>query len=426
MTAEKSVAARRGKRVVVLGAGFAGLFAVVEFEKLCGHVPELEVTLVDRYNYHMFVPLLYHVATGGADGECICFAIRSLLRNGGAVPPVLFRESEVLGIDLSTRTVATDHGDLGFDYLVLALGSTSNYYGIPGVGQNIIPLKTIQDGVALHNRILESFEAAIHEPDEDRRRALLTFVVVGGGATGAELCSTMALFVFKTLPHDFPTLASQARVVLVEATDSLLRGMRPALGRMTLARLEKMGVEVMLNCHVAAVSKEGIAAEDGRHVATRNVVWVAGIKLVPLADGLPVEKAKDGRIIVNEYLEVPSAPGLYVVGDSAYALQRGTATAYPPTAQSAVRMGRTCGRNVVAAMIGSSPRRFDYHYKGDIVFLGRNYAVGEFLGQVISGFPAFFLYQAYHLVSLMGFRKKIITLIDWAYDYFYSRSTEKV
>ncbi len=419
-------AASHGKRVVILGAGFAGLFAAVEFEKLCGQVRDLEVTLVDRYNYHMFVPLLYHVATGGTDDECICFAIRALLRNGGAVPPIMFRESEVTRIDLNAKTIATDHGELRYDYLVFAPGSTSTYYGIPGVEQNIIPLKTINDGTALHNRILESFEAALLETDEQKRRELLTFVIIGGGATGVELVSTMALFVFNTLPHDFPTLVTQARVVLVEATDSLLRGMRPQLGRMTLSRLEKMGVEVMLSCHVAAVSPQGIEAKDGRRVATRNVVWVAGIKPVPLAEGLPVAKAKDGRIVVDEFLEVPSVPGLYVAGDCAYALQRGTTVAYPPTAQSAVRMGKTCARNIVASITGSSLRPFGYHYKGDIVFLGRNYAVGEFFGKVISGFPAFFLYQAYHLVSLMGFRKKLVTLIDWAYDYFYSRSTEKV
>ncbi len=417
--------AKQGKKIVILGAGFAGLFAAVELEKLCRRLPDVEVTLIDRDNFHMFVPLLYHVGSGGIEPGNICFPIRGILRNGGTVPPVMFRECEVTGIDLRNKKVTTDRGEFDYDYLVFALGSTTNYYGIPGLEEHILPLKTIEDGSLIHNKLLESFEMALVETDEKKRRELLTFVIVGGGATGVELCSTMALFIFRTLPRNFPTLISESRLILAEASGSLLHVMRREVGQLAQKRLEKLGVEVILNCHVAEATAEGIKTKDGREIRSRTVIWVGGIKSIPLAQDLPLEKAKDGRIIVKNNLEVASVPGLYVVGDLAYALQKNSSQAYPPTAQTAVRMGITCARNIVGEISGSCIRGFEYHYKGDIVFLGRNYASGEFFGRIIRGIPAFFIYQGYHLLTLMGFKNKIGTIVDWGYDYFYRRSTVK-
>jgi NADH dehydrogenase len=418
--------ATQKKRIVILGAGFGGLFAAVEFERLARLLPGVEVTLVDSNNYHLFVPLLYHVATGGIEPGNICFPVRSILKNGGAAPPVVFRECQVQSLDLEKKRVITDRAELDYDYLIFALGSTTNYYGIPGLEQNIVPLKTIADGVAMHNRILESFEAALFETESQKQRELLTFVIVGGGATGVELACTMALFVFKTLERDFPTVASQARVVLVEAGDGLLHGMRSELGQLTLKRLKRYRVEVILNCRVASATATGIQTKDGQLIPSRNVIWVGGVKPDPLAQAIPAEKARDGRIIVDPNLEVPSLPGVYIIGDCAYALQPGTSIAYPQTAQTAVRMGTYAAGNIARVMMGYPACPFDYKYKGDLVFLGRNYAVGEFLGRVISGFPAFYMYQGYHLVTLTGFRNKLITVIDWAYDYFYRQSTVKL
>ncbi len=178
---------QRPKRVVILGAGFGGLFAALEFEKLRSLVPGLEVTLVDKHNYHMFVPLLYHVATGGIEPGNICFPVRAILKNGGAAFPVKFYESEILHLDVEKKKVIANRVELPFDFLIFALGSTTNYYGIPGVDQHVSPLKTIRDGIGIHNKMLESFETASLEPDEQKRKELLTFVVVGGGATGVEL-----------------------------------------------------------------------------------------------------------------------------------------------------------------------------------------------------------------------------------------------
>jgi NADH dehydrogenase len=420
-----AMSAGQKKRVVILGAGFAGLFAALQFEKLHKMVPGLEVTLVDRNNYHMFVPLLYHVGTGGIEPGNICFPIRSTLKNGGSSLPVLFRECEVLNLDIEKRIVVTDRVQLPYDYLIFALGSTTNFYGIPGLEQNIVPLKTIKDGMVMHNRIIENFEEALLENDEQKRHNLITFVIVGGGATGVELASTMSLFIHKSLAHDFPTVVNEARIVLIEASGSLLHGMRPEIGRLALRRLQKLQIEVMLNCRVASADPEGIITNDGRSILSRNVVWVGGIKPSPLAEALKVEKARDGRIIVDPYLAVPVIPELHIIGDSTYALKP-DGTAYPPTAQTAIQMGIYTAGNIVRTLKGYPLYPFNYKYKGDLVFLGRNYAVGEFFGRIISGRVAFLIYQSYHLITLAGFKNKIITLIDWAYDYFYRRDTSKL
>jgi NADH dehydrogenase len=387
--------------------------------------PGLEITLVDRNNYHLFVPLLYHVGTGGIGAENICFPVRSTLKNGGSSSPVMFRECEVLNVDVEKKIVVTDRVQLSYDYLIFALGSTTNYYGIPGLEQNIVPLKTIEDGIAMHNRIIENFEEALLEQDEQKRRSLITFIIVGGGATGVELASTMSLFIHKSLARDFPTIIDEARVVLIEASSSLLHGMRPEMGQLTLKQLQKLRVDVILNCRVSRASSDGIVINDGSLIASRNVIWVGGIKPTPLAEALQVERAKDGRIIVDPYLAVPAVPGLYVIGDNAYALKP-DGTPYPATAQAAVRMGIYAAGNIVRVINGYPSCPFDYKYKGDLVFLGRNYAVGEFYGRFISGQLAFFMYQTYHLMTLAGFKNKLVTLIDWAYDFFYKRDTSKL
>lgn len=416
----------QGRKIVILGAGFGGLFAAKEFCKLSRHVPGMEVTLIDKNNYHMFVPLLYVAATGGVDPNNICFPIRATIKNGGIGPPVMFREAEVLSIDMKGKKVITNRAEFPYDYLIFALGSTTNYYGIPGLEQNILALKTIGDAMAMHSRILESFESALMEPDEQKRRELLTFVVVGGGPTGVELACMLALFAFKILARDFPPLVYQARVVLIEAGDSLLRGMRPEMGRLTLQRLKILGVEVILNCSVANATTNCINTKDGRSITSRNVIWSAGVKPSHLAQAMQVEKARDGRIIVDQKLEVPSVSGLYVVGDCAYVLRKDTGKPYPPTAQVAVRMGIACARNITRVIMSQPVHPFNYKYKGDLVFLGRNYGVAEIGGRVISGLPAFFLYQVYHIITLTGFKNKILTIIDWAYDYFYRRNTVKI
>lgn len=418
--------AKQVTKVVILGAGFAGLFAAIEFEKLSRLAPGVEVTLIDRNNYHLFVPLLYHVGTGGIEPGNICFPVRATLKTGGTRPPVVFSEAEVISIDTQNKTILCDRTELQYDYLVLSPGSTTNYYGIPGLEENIVPLKTIEDGVSMHNRMLESFEAAVLENDEQKKRELLTFVVVGGGPTGVELSSTMALFIFRTLVRSYPHLVPMARVILAEAGDTLLRGMRPRISELAFKELQRLGVEVILNCKVAKATPDGIETHDGRVIRSHNVSWVGGVKPVTLIESLQAEKSRDGRVVVNDYLQVPSLPEVYVAGDSAYALRKDNGAPYPPTAQAAVRMGSACAQNIMRSVLNYPLCPFTYKWKGDMIFIGRSYGVGEFMGKVVSGMPAFLMYQGYHLLTLTGFKNKMVTIIDWVYDYFYSRSTVRL
>lgn len=415
------------KRVVIVGAGFAGLAAAREFERLlAGNLSDTEVVMLDRNNYHLFMPLLYQVGSGGIEPGNICFPMRAMFKGGASSPPVIFRECRVLGIDTVRRMVHTDRCDTEYDYLIFAPGSITNYYGIPDLEKNTMPLKTIKDGIAVHRRILESFETALLEPEEAKRRILLTFAVVGGGATGVEVACMLCVFVFKTLKRDFPSLVKEARVVVVEATNGLLNGMPAEVGSKALERLRAHGAEVSLNSRVAGVDANGIKMQDGNAVPAGTVVWVAGVKPGPLCDALPAEKARDGRVAVDEALEVRQLPGVYVAGDCAYRAQFGGPSAYPPTAQVAVRQGRACARNIARSISGQTPLPFNYRYKGELVFLGRNHAVGEFGGRVLDGFPAFLLYQTYYLNKLAGFKRKLTTAIDWTYDYFYRRNTAKL
>ncbi|MDO8473746.1 MAG: NAD(P)/FAD-dependent oxidoreductase [Dehalococcoidia bacterium] len=414
------------KRVVIVGAGFAGLAAAREFERLSRHLRNTEVVMLDRNNYHLFMPLLYQVGSGGIDPGNICFPMRAMFKGGASGPPVMFHECTVLDIDTDRKVVRTDRCDSEYDYLIFAPGSTTNYYGIPDLEDNTMPLKTIKDGMAMHRRVLESFETALLEPDEAMRSRLLTFVVVGGGATGVEVACTLAVFVFKTLKRDFPTLVSHVRVVVVEATNGLLGGMPSDVGRKALEQLTALGVQVMLNCRVERVDSSCIKMQDGDSISTCNIIWVAGVRPHPLTDKLPAEKARDGRIVVDEALQAKGLPGVYVIGDCGYKMQSGGSSAYPPTAQVAVREGKACARNITSSIMGRPQRAFDYKYRGELIFLGRNHAVGEFGGRVIDGFPAFWLYQTYYLNRLAGFKRKLTTAIDWAYDYFYRRNTAKL
>jgi len=228
---------RRKKRVVILGAGAAGLNAALELERASAEIPELDVTLVDQHNYHLFLPLLYQVVTGGIEPGHISFPLRSLLRQGGTAGPVTFRESRVWSIDVDKRRVITDDGELEWDYLVVALGSTTNYLGLADIEKNTLPLRTLADAITIVNRILDSYKAALLEGDEQRRRELLTFVLVGGGATGVELAASIGDFVRKVLIRDYPFLTPQVRLILAEARAYILPEMGPEMAEVALKRL---------------------------------------------------------------------------------------------------------------------------------------------------------------------------------------------
>jgi len=418
------------KRVLILGAGAAGIGAALELKKASADAPGLEVTLVDQRDYHHPLPFIWQVVSGSIEPSHISFPLHALLRGKGAAGPVKFRQSRVQGIDVEKKVVSTDDGELEWDYLVIALGSTTNFFGMADVEENALTFKSLRDAVSIHNRILDNYEAVLRGGEEKRRRELLTFVVVGGGPTGIELAAAIQDFVRKALIRDYPSLASQTSVLLVEAQDALLSGMKSKMSELAISRLRSRGIKVLLKTRITKVWSGGIQIADGQTIPTRTVIWVAGVKPVAVVESLPFEKAKGGRIVVNRYMEVPESPGVYVLGDCAYSLQENDSVPYPPTQQVAMRQGPACARNIVRAMRGEEQRPFRYKFKGQVVYMGRNLVLAQLGDRVFDGFAAALLRRVYYLwifISYLGlpteFRRKLSAVRGWIPAYFYRRNT---
>jgi NADH dehydrogenase len=418
------------KKVLILGAGAAGISAALELKKASAGVAGLEVTLVDQRDYHHPLPFIWHVVSGSVEPGHISFPLQALLRQRGVERPVKFRQSLVQGIDVEKRVVSTDDGELEWDYLVVALGSTTNFFGMADVEENSLIFKSLSDAVSIHNHILDNYAAALREEDEQLRRELLTFVVVGGGPTGIELAAAIQDFVRKALVREFPSLMSQTRVLLVEAQDALLSGMKAKMSELAISRLRSRGIEVLLKARITKVLVGGIETADGQTIPTRTVIWVAGVKPVAVVESLPFEKAKGGRIVVNQYLEVPGSPGVYVLGDCAYSLQENGSVPYPPTQQVAERQGPACARNIIRAIQGKEQLAFNYKFKGQVIYMGRNLVVAQLGERVFDGFAAGLLRRVYYLwvfISYLGlpteFRRKLGAVRGWIPAYFYHRNT---
>lgn len=397
------------KRVIIIGVGFGGINAA---RALAGQ--GLDVLLLDRNNYHLFQPLLYQVATAGLEQEAIAFPVRALIRRWKGVR---FQRAEVTGIDLALRQVQTTSGALDYDYLVVAAGSETNYFGLERVQQVAYDLKRLNDAAALRNHILTLFERAAHERDAEKRQALLTFVVVGGGPTGVEFAGALAELAHLLLRNDFPELGgAQVRIILAEAADSLLLAMPKRLQTYARRRLEQMGVEVLTGAAVANATEGGVQLSDGRTIAAHTLLWSAGVRPAGLAAVLDVPKARGGRIIVQPDLTLAGHPEVFVIGDLAYLEQDGKPL--PMMAPVAIQMGHYAGQAIVRREHGQTVAPFRYFDKGSMATIGRSAAVANAFGIKLSGFPAWVAWLALHLYYLIGFRNRLVVLLNWAYDYF--------
>jgi NADH dehydrogenase len=421
------------RRILILGAGSAGIAAALELKKAAARTPDMEVTLVDQQNYHFVIPMIYQVVAGSVEPSFISFPLRILLRQKGTAGRFKFIQSRVRSIDVDGKKVVTDDVELEWDYLVIALGSAANFFGMNEIEKNALRFRSLRDAINFHNRILDNYEAALLEKDEQRRHELLTFVVVGGGPTGVELSAHLQDFFLKALAQDYPSLTPQIRVILVEAQDTLLSGLKPKMAELALARLRSRGVEVLLKTRISKAWAGGVQTADGQTITTSTVIWVAGVKPADIVSSLPFDKAKDGRIKVNEYLAVPNSPGVYVIGDCAYLQQKHSPAAYPATHQVAVRQGPACARNILNAITGKPQRPFRYKFKGQIIYIGRNVAVAQILDRVFDGFAAGFLRRilfleqmVMYLGLLTAFKNKVGTALDWFFAYFYHRNTARI
>ncbi len=398
------------KRVVIVGMGFGGVRAA---RTLAGS--NLDVLLIDRNNYHLFQPLLYQVASAGLEQESIAYSIRAMTRTW---PNIRFQLSEVNGIDLDQRQIQTSAGEVSYDYLVLGAGSATNFFGLATVQQHAFDLKALADAEVLRNQILYCFEQAVTEPDPARKRSLMTFVVVGGGPTGVEFAGALIELVNYVLAKDYPELGTHlARVVLVEATDRLLASMPEKLGMYTLQKLRSMSVEVLLNAQVTDADGERVVLHDGAVIPAHTLVWAAGVKAAPLAATLQTAHAGGGRIPVQPDLSLPEHPEVFVIGDMAWLEQ--DSKVLPMIAPVAMQMGIYAGRAILAREAGTTLPPFSYRDKGSMATIGRNTAVAAAFGMSLKGYPAWLAWLLLHIYYLIGFRNRIVVLLNWVWYYWY-------
>ena len=396
-------------RVVIVGCGFGGLFAT----RALRHAA-VDITLVDRTNHHLFQPLLYQVATAGLAAPAIAEPIRHALARQKNVT-VFYGEAR--HVDVAQRKVVLENGEtLAYDRLILAAGATDNYFGHEEWRRHAPSLKTLDDAFEIRRRILLAFEHAERESDPLRRAAWLTFVVIGGGATGVELAGTLAEIARHTLKGEFRRFDPRnARVVLVEGMERVLLPYPADLSQRARLQLERLGVTVWLGKRVVGIDAEGVDL-GGERLAAKTVIWCAGVAANPLGASLGVPLDRSGRIIVEPDLSVPGHPEIQVVGD--LALLPSHRPPVPGVAPAAKQMGRHAARNLLAVLAGRATQPFRYRDYGQLATIGRSKGVAMFGRIHLSGWLAWVAWLTAHIYFLIGFRNRLVVLIDWAWSYW--------
>jgi len=394
--------------IVIVGAGFGGLRAA----RALKHA-DVRITVIDRRNYHLFQPLLYEVATAGLSPNDIAYPIRAVLRRQKNSRVFL---AEVVAIDTKRRKVVLQDGEVEYDYLILATGAGHSYFGHPEWEAYAPGLKTIEDALEIRRRILLAFEMAERETDEERRRALLTYVIIGGGPTGVELAGAIAEIAYTVMVQDFRSIRPQdARIILVEAGPRILPFMPESLSLKAEAALKRLGVEIVKNSPVTSV-RQGMVMAGTQTIHAGTVLWAAGVEPSPLARSLGVPLDDVGRVPVNPDLSIPGHPEVFVIGDLAAFVDE-TGKPLPGLAAVAVQQGRQVARNILRMCNGLPSEPFHYVDLGTMATIGRAAAVVNFNWVMLSGFVAWVIWIFVHILLLIGFRNRFVVLFDWAWSY---------
>lgn len=399
-------------RVVVVGSGFGGLNIVRELAR-----GEVEIVLLDRNNYHGFWPLLYQVATAELIPDSIAFPIREFVRK---YQRLTFHMVEVCDIDLQNKQVhLRESQPLSYDYLVLAAGSTNNYFGNEITAQNTFSLKDVAQAVEIRQGILKAFEKAALETAAERRKTLLTFLIIGSGPTGVELSAAFAQLIPPLLRKYYPTLANvPPRIILVEAHTTMLKSFPKGLQKKAQAHLERLGVEIMKNHEVSQVENGEVTFKDGLTMQAGTVVWAAGVKASPLAEKLGIKLAHGGRVPVEPTLNLAGLPEVFVIGDMAYLEgYKGGKQPYPGVAQVAIQMGHRAAKNILAQVEGRPMAKFHYLDKGQLSTIGRKDAVADIFNLQLSGLVAWLVWAVVHIYYLLGVRNRLLVMLGWVYNY---------
>lgn len=416
-TAPAGAAARH--RILVLGGGFGGIQAALELEKELARSDDLDVTLVTRENHFLFTPMLHEVAASDLEVSTIVSPLRKLLRR------VRTFVGSVEGIDLARRRVTVTHGldghshELAYDHLVIGLGAVTNFFGLPGIGDCALTMRSLADAMRLRSRLITHLEEASGECAAGARQPLLTVVVAGGGFAGVETIGAINDFVREALPF-YPNLGPEhVRMVLVSSDDVLLPELAPRLGAYARGKLAARGIEVRTGVKVRAVEAGSVTLSDGGTIAASTLVWTAGNAANPVVAALPVA-GRGGRIPVTEHLAVSETPGVWAVGDCAL-VPDGRGGVHPPTAQHALREGRVVARNVVATLRGRPTRPFRFRTLGQLAAIGRRTGVANVFGVNFSGFVAWWLWRTIYLGKLPRLEKKVRVALDWTLDLCFAK-----
>lgn len=397
-------------KVVIIGAGFGGLWAARALAR-----ERLEILILERNNYHTFLPLLYQVAAAELGPEDIAHPVRNILRK---LSNVRMEMADVETIDIPMHRIRTGDRFIPYDYLIIAAGSETSFFGIPGASEYAFPLKTLEDAVTLRNNILYCFEKAIQEEDSERRRILLTFTIVGGGSTGVEIAGALTELIRGPLMKDFTDLDfKEVRMVLIEASDNLLPGFTECCRNYSNLRLRQMGIEIHTESPVTQITRDSIRLKNGQVIPTQTVIWATGVRGASLAQNAGLELTQNGRIKVLPTLQVLDHPEIYVIGDLAYFEDSGKSL--PMTAPVAIQQAIMAVRNINGQIQGKSPEAFHYLDHGMMVIIGRNTAIARVKNRSFTGFPAWVLWLTVHIFKLIGFRNRLLVLINWALDYFF-------
>ena len=405
---ELSSGSKGTKRLVIVGGGFAGINAARSLRKA-----DLEITLVDRQNHHLFQPLLYQVAMAGLSPADIAAPIRSML---SAQQNCRVIHGEVTGVDFDQSIVQADFGELPFDYLILACGARHSYFGRDEWEEHAPGLKTLEQATEIRRRVLTAFETAERTVDLEEQRRLLTFIVVGGGPPGVELAGAIGEMSRFTLAKDFRRIdASAARIVLIEAGPRILPMFSETLTAKAMRHLEHLGVQVWTNAKVTSITADGVEA-GGDRIRSATVLWAAGVVGAPLGRVLGLPMDRSGRIIVGPDLSVPDKPNVFVAGDQA-SFTHQTGTPLPGVAPVAMQQGRHLAKNILRDLAGRSREPFHYTDKGQMATIGRSRAVVQTGRIQISGFIAWMMWLVIHIYYLTGFKNRILVVISWAWSY---------
>jgi NADH:ubiquinone reductase (H+-translocating) len=412
---------RTRPRVIVIGAGFGGLYTARSLAN-----KEVDVLLVDRNNFHLFTPLLYQVATAGLDPSQIAYPVRRIFRN---MRNVRFRLGEVTDINTDDKTLTIKENEVlhteSYDYLVIAAGSTNNFFGNEKVERYAFGMKDLSEAITLRNHILRLFEKAAWVESEAERRALTTIVVVGGGPTGLETAGAIYELYNFVLKAEYRHMQNMdAKVILIEALPHLLTPYPENLRNAALKQLQSLGVEVMLNSKVKDVDEFHVELENGQIIKTHTLIWSAGVKGSPIADMLGVELQRGGRIPIDPTTEVIGRPNVFAIGDIAYLVNPRDDLPYPQVSPVAIQQGKLAAANILRKIAGNPMLPFHYNDRGIMATIGRRRAVAWLFYKIqLTGFIGWLSWLVLHLVWLLGFRNRVQVFVNWMWNYLtYDRS----